>query len=165
MVGIGVVGTSDVLQKIYADEQTARRVGKSISCYNYRQSKDYFNPIMKLLLQYRWFEGTDKFTPEINELIHEESHGIIAYIVLIYEMVCMDYVTKKENGEPVNVTLDYVKGIIEKYFGIVRNALDKNYLNTRERDLQIQESIQKAQGRMAYTMNLSQQQQEEKDAI
>lgn len=165
MVGIGVVGTSDVLQKIYADEQTARRVGKSISCDNYRQSKDYFNLIMKLLLQYKWFEGTDKFTPEITELIREESHGIIAYIVLIYEMVCMDYVTKKENGEPVSVNLDYVKGIIEKYFSIVKNALEKNYLTTRERDLQIQESIQKAQGRMAYTMDLARQQQEEKDAI
>ena len=165
MVGIGVVGTSDALQKIYAEEQTARRVGKTIPCDNYTENEDYFNRIVRSLLQYRWFEGTNTFTPEIIKLLHEESHGIIAYVVLIYEMVCMDYVSKTANNEPVSITLDYVKAIIERYFSIVKSALEKNYIDNRERDLRILDSITKAKGRMAYEMDRAQQQQEQKDAI
>ena len=80
-------------------------------------------------------------------------------------MVCMDYVSKTANNEPVSITLDYVKTIIERYFSIVKSALEKNYIDNRERDLRILDSITKAKGRMAYEMDRAQQQQEQKDAI
>lgn len=165
MVSIGVVGTSDALRNIYTDEQTARRVGKSIPCDAYTNSRDFFDYIMAFILNYKWFDKDEVFTSECLDIIFRETHGIVAYIVLLYELICIDYVTQQSAGTELKITPDYILAIVDKYFGIVKNALEMNYTDNCRRDIAIQDSIRKAKGRIQYEIDTLKEKQNEAETI
>ena len=165
MVSIGVVGTSEVLTNIYTDEQTARRIGKTIPCDMYTSNKEYFVHIMQYVLKYTWFDNEEKLSKECLDLIYEKTHGIVAYVVLLYELICIDYVSQKSSGSEIAVTPEYISNIVDTYFSIVQNALQLKYTDNNKRDLAVQESIKKAKGQIQYQIDRAKEKQNEVDAI
>lgn len=60
-----------------------------------------------------------------------QSHGIIAYLILIYTMIWSYYVTNDEKNE---INLEYVKKLLDKYFVLIRNALNDETISEKQRD-------------------------------
>ena len=55
--------------------------------------------------------------------------------------------------------------IVDKYFGIVKNALEMNYTDNCRRDIAIQDSIRKAKGRIQYEIDTLKEKQNEAETI
>lgn len=131
MVGIGLVGTEEVISKIVQKQQFARRVGNRIVCDTYTRNENYFNGLFRMLSRYQWGKEKVVFS---NEIIHEifmESHGIIAYLILIYTMIWSSYITNNENQK---IDTEYVKKLTNRYFTLIRNALNEHTYTESERD-------------------------------
>ena len=137
-VVIGLVGTSEAISNITKVEQIARRVGYQIPIDSYTTDETYFNLIFKAISRYQWFDRRIQFTDLMKHEIFMESHGVIAYIILIYTMICKDYVMSPEKPE---ITVNYIKNVISRNFSTIREALHKNYATGRERELALAREI------------------------
>lgn len=131
MVGLGLVGTEEVIAKIVKKPQFSRRVGNRIVCDIYTKNEDFFNMLFNTLSFYQWGNEKVVFSDEIKHEVYMESHGIIAYLVLIYSMVWSYYISSNGDEE---INLKYVKNIIEKYFSLIKTALNRDDLSETERD-------------------------------
>lgn len=146
MVGLGLVGTEEVIAKIVKKPQFSRRVGNRIVCDVYTKSEDFFNTLFDTLAFYQWGSEKVVFSKEIKHEIYMESHGIIAYLVLIYSMIWSYYVSSNE-GEEIN--LRYVKSIMDKYFSLIKTALNRDDLSEVERDYYAKLQYENAKDRLA----------------
>lgn len=86
MVGLSLSGTEEVIEKIIRKPQFARRVGSRILCDKYTKDEEFLESVFEPLTVFQWGDEYVEFTDEMRNEIFMESHGIIAYIVLIYTL-------------------------------------------------------------------------------
>lgn len=145
LVGIGLAGTSEALASIAKIPQISRRIGIKVPCDNYITNEDYFNVVMTQLEKYQWFDTRVSFTNPMKHEIFMESHGIIAYVILIYMMISMDYVIQVDKPE---ITLEYVRKVISKYFSLIKSTLNNNNITAYQREILLQQEVSNAQRNM-----------------
>ena len=92
-VAIGVVGTTDAYDKMFSNVRNARRVGMLISASQYCNSLEYFNFLVRNLMQYQWFDEPVEITPDIIQALYDNSHGIIDQLVSIYICMHIEYIS------------------------------------------------------------------------
>lgn len=131
MVGLGLVGTEEVISKIVQKQQFARRVGNRIACDTYTKREDYFIMLFNMISKYQWSDKLVEFSSDIKHEIYMQSHGIIAYLILFYTMIWSYYVTNDEKDE---INLEYVQKLLDKYFVLIRNALNDETISEKQRD-------------------------------
>ena len=84
MVAIAMIGTDEAIAQIAKIKQVGRRFGIRIPCDAYTTNKDFLDQILLAIERYQWFGKQQKLSTDIKNEIIKESHGVIAYIVLIY---------------------------------------------------------------------------------
>lgn len=159
-VAIGVVGTTEAISSITRVEQIARRIGFQIPIDSYKADEEYFNTMFSVISRYQWFDRPIEFTDEMKHEIYMASHGVIAYIILIYITISADYVSRKNHQE---VTLSYIRDVLSRRFSTMQKALSQNYENTIKRERELAKAYQKTVAETQGTMD--QQTEEEKKAV
>ena len=155
MVAIAMIGTDEAIAQIAKIKQVGRRFGIRIPCDAYTTNKDFLDQILLAIERYQWFGKQQKLSTDIKNEIIKESHGVIAYIVLIYMLICMDYVTATEKPEEIN--LKYVKNIINRYFGLMKETLNGTYLSKAEKDKELHIAREKLIAEMDESLERQQQ--------
>lgn len=149
MVGLGLAGTEEVIEKIIRKPQFARRVGSRILCDQYTKDKEFLESVFKPLTVFQWGDKYVEFTDEMRNEILMESHGMIAYIVLIYTLTWAFYISENEkassensndspknnNGKKREINLNFIKEVIEKFFRMITIAINREDLSEKERDV------------------------------
>lgn len=130
-VALGVVGTPDSIGKMGVAEQIARRVGNKIDCEGYTANDGMFDSNFEIITNFQWFKKEIEVNNKIKQLIKDESRGIIAYIVLIWQMINMEYVS---DGKKDNITYEYVEKVINNNFGLIRDALNGTYKTISQKE-------------------------------
>lgn len=161
MIAIAMIGTDEAIGQIAKIKQVGRRFGIRIPCDAYTTNKDFLNQILLAIERYQWFDKKEKLSTEVKNEIIKESHGVIAYIVLIYMLICMDYVTATE--KPAEIDLKYVRNVINRYFGLIKDTLNGTYLSKAEKDHQLHIAREKLIAQL--DESLERQQQKEGEAI
>lgn len=159
-VAIGVVGTTEAISSITRVEQIARRIGYQIPIDRYKADEEYFNTMFSVISQYQWFNRRIEFTKEMKHEIYMASHGVIAYIILIYITLSVDYVYRTD---PPEVTLAYIRDVLNRRFSTMKKALSQSTRSTQKGEEQLAKIYQDT---LAQTHSLmDQKSEEEKKAI
>ena len=87
--------------------------------------------LFNMISKYQWSDKLVEFSSDIKHEIYMQSHGIIAYLILIYTMIWSYYVTNDEKDE---INLEYVQKLLDKYFVLIRNALNDETISEKQRD-------------------------------
>ncbi len=159
-VAIGVVGTTEAISSITRVEQIARRVGLQIPIDRYKADEEYFNTMFEVIAQYQWFNRRIDFTPEMKHEIYMASHGVIAYIILIYITISADYVSKPN---PPEVTLAYIRDVLNRRFSVMKKALSQNSSNIFKHEADLAKAYKESLDNTHNAMD--KQSEEEKKAI
>ena len=136
-VAIGIVGTTEAISSITRVEQIARRVGLQIPIDRYKADEDYFNTMFSVISRYQWFNRPIDFTPEMKHEIYMTSHGVIAYIILIYITISVDYVNQ---NDPPEITLAYIRDVLNRRFSTMQKALSNNYKTIQAREAAVEKA-------------------------
>ena len=159
MVGIVIVGTSEAIGMITQIEQIGRRVGPKVPCDEYKFDESFFNSMMMMLLKYSWFENGEKITKEMQHEMYLETHGVVAYLVLLYMLLQTDYVIQPEKP---TVDIKYLKAVEQKYFSIIKRTLDRKYKDGTTRDTKIQLATKEVKKQMDDILALEREKQSKK---
>ena len=134
-VFVALIGTPEVIEKISAKEQYMRRVGKELKMDAYTKDDEYLDRLFSFIEQYQWFDKRVEFSDEMKKIIFRESHGIVAYIVLIYQAICYDYAfSEAPEGEKKVLDCAYIQKVIDNNFGIMKRILNDSTLTSVQMD-------------------------------
>lgn len=133
-VAVALIGTTEVIEKIAVKEQYMRRLGKELKMDAYKTDDEYFKRLFAFIEQYQWFNKRVKFSDEMKNIIFTESHGIVAYIVMIYQAICYDYIFSEEKNQKLDCA--YIHSVIDSNFAIMKRILNNNALSSAQKDIQ-----------------------------
>ena len=159
MVGLVIVGTSEAIEMITQVEQIGRRVGPKVPCDEYKFDESFFNSMMIMLLKYSWFQNGETITKEMQHEMYLETHGVVAYLVLLYMLLQTDYVIQAEKP---TVDLNYLKAVEKKYFSIIKRTLDRKYKDGSTRDTKIRQATKDVKQQLDDIVALEREKQSKK---
>jgi len=128
-----VIGTLDGYKEVFHSEQVAKRVGVQLPADGYCKDKVIWDYIIKRLWRYQWYGTKMKLTDDINEILYEETNGIIGLLVTLLKYMQVMYILKKMDGQ---ITPAYIRQIMKEYFPRIRELLHKRLTGEETKELQ-----------------------------
>lgn len=104
--------------------RASRRIGPEILASAYCTDRDIFDPVVKDLFHYQWFETPQPPTPEIIDALYDCTKGIIDQLIGIYMFMQLDYV-RKTSKKPV-INAQYVYDTAKRHYPGMQAILANN---------------------------------------
>jgi len=121
-IPIVYVGTFKAMRRIFGiDFRLARRLGNEIIVKRYNKDM-LWNDMLEELWQFQWLKEYVPLTPELNDVLYEETAGIIDRVITLFEVMQLDAIMNEQDNIK-SITPTYVRNISAKYFSTTRSVL------------------------------------------